>query len=1453
LKPWRIALAYVAFSLLALALLAVPLWHSWRVNVGTLRVFVPPDMQALTDLFHREGPAAVAAAVRARSDPTGAEVVVFAGPGKQVLAGTMRRWPTEIPDAPGTYGHVIDLGAGAPVRIVVSHVILPDGYQLLIGRQSVGMMSLQGYFWYGMAAALAIVLALGGALAWYLARRAQALRESEERYELAMAASESAYWDWHIPTNRYVTSPRANEMVGFDADNTFLDRDDFRARVPMHPEDSAKWEAAKEELFAGSGERIAMECRYIVRGETRWHSLQGICRRDETGKVVRWTGSATDVTERKHAEEALRRSEQGYILAMEAAQDAHWDWDMVTGEYYLSPRNHEIYGFPPGTKFSNREEFLASPYMPEGGDDWVRATAELFAGTGDRLSMEMRAVVRGETRWFHRTGICVRDASGKPIRWTGSVRDVTKGKRAEEALRLSEERYALAMRASGEGHWDWKLDTDEFYASPRYLELGGFPPDMRYSRRQDVVPLIPFHPDDRAGYEAAVEAHFAGETPRVDMDIRLLIGGDIRWLHVIGTCARDAHGKPVRWGGSVSDITDRKMAVDKLRASEERYALAVAGSDQGIFDVDFNTGRVFFSARARELTGLPPGAETTTLEEYVNGLPLHPDDIPRRSAALRAHLDGKAAAYEGEFRLRQRDGVYRWRRIHGVCVRDADGKPYRMAGSISDVDARHRAEDELRESEARFRALTELSSDWYWRQDEDMRFSHLSSRGLDATGLPSATVIGKTRWDFDHVKPLSCSWAEHRAVLDARQPFRDFEMMSTLPDGTVNYLSVSGAPIFDEQGNFKGYQGIARDISERKRGVETLRESEARFRRMTELSADTYWEQDENLRYTRTGLDTDIAGYATDLNQGKTRREMCGVTAALASSWQEHEAALLARQPFRDFEYSRMRPDGSVGYYSASGAPMFDGEGRFKGYQGVARDITALKRHQEDLRSRQEMLDLAQKSARVTAFEWKVGAGRNRWSPDLEAMYGLAPGAFAGSFAAWKKLLHPRDWRTVVKAIRHARRSGEIEAEYRVVHPDGSVHWLQSKGRMFLDVNGEPVRLVGFMQDISQRKLADEELRKMEQELRRAQRLEAIGTLAGGIAHDFNNILGAIIGNGEMALRDAPKGSRLARDLDTIMIAGERGRALVDRVLAFSRSAVGERVPVHVERVVQEALNLVSAKLPPRVSVRAGLDAGGAAVLGDATQVHQVVVNLATNAIQAMPAGGTLRVGLAVSRVKAPRPVTIGVLAAGDYVVLTVADTGAGIAPEIVDRIFDPFFTTKEVGTGTGLGLSLVHGIVTELGGAIELASLPGSGCTFTVYLPRSGDAAEPRDEEESALPRGDGQRVLIVDDEEPLVQHATRALAELGYAPIGFTSSIAALEAFRAEPQRFDALVTDERMPGMSGSALIRAIRDIRGSIPVVLMSGYVGAVAGKADEVLQKPLRARDLAASLARVLSL
>jgi CheY-like chemotaxis protein len=323
------------------------------------------------------------------------------------------------------------------------------------------------------------------------------------------------------------------------------------------------------------------------------------------------------------------------------------------------------------------------------------------------------------------------------------------------------------------------------------------------------------------------------------------------------------------------------------------------------------------------------------------------------------------------------------------------------------------------------------------------------------------------------------------------------------------------------------------------------------------------------------------------------------------------------------------------------------------------------------------------------------------------------------------------------------------------------------------------------------------------------------------------------------------------------MHAAERAKALVDRILGFSRSGLGERVPMNVQSVIEETLELLSASLPAGIRLEKRLEAGDAAVIGDATYLHQVAMNLCTNALHAMEHGGVLSVALERVVLSGQQVLSRGTLTPGSYVRLSVGDTGSGIAPGVLERMFDPFFTTKGVGQGTGLGLSLVHGIVTELGGAIDVTTEAGAGTRFSIWLPLTSDAGEPFVPATRELPRGHGEVVMIVDDETPLVTLAEEMLAELGYEPVGFHSSGAALRAFRAEPQRFDLVLTDEAMPDLVGTELASEIRKLQTAVPIILMSGHGGpqlakrAAAIGVNEVLHKPLQRRDLAESLARVL--
>jgi PAS domain S-box-containing protein len=528
----------------------------------------------------------------------------------------------------------------------------------------------------------------------------------------------------------------------------------------------------------------------------------------------------------------------------------------------------------------------------------------------------------------------------------------------------------------------------------------------------------------------------------------------------------------------------------------------------------------------------------------------------------------------------------------------------------------------------------------------------------------------------------------------------------------------------------------------------------------------------------------------------------------------------------------------------------------------LLRQLRRVAAGERALRESEERYALAMEGANEGHWDWDVLADRMFLSPKMKMLGGQPADSELGSRASWlaKIVIHPDDLPRFETALKNHfdGLTSQYECEYRIRQPDGEWHWLLARGRCLLDQRGKPYRFVGSAIDVTAQKTAQIGKEQLEAQLRQSQKMEAVGTLAGGIAHDFNNILGAILGYGELALQHCAANSDMRRYLDNVMHATERAKLLVERILGFSRSGLGDRVPVNVGAVISEALELLEASLPAGVRLHSSIEAGNAAVIGDATYLHQVAMNLCTNAMQAMENGGLLSVVLESADVNEPRTLARGSLTPGPYVRLVVSDTGTGISQTVLERIFDPFFTTKEVGEGTGLGLSLVHGIVADLGGAIEVASTAGVGTRFEIWLPVTGETVIPPVEASPALPQGHGETVLIVDDERPLVDLAEEIIAGLGYEPVGFTSSNSALEAFRAAPERFDIVLTDESMPELVGTELAQAIRRLRPGIPIILMTGYGGTqLANRAaevglNEVLRKPLHRLELANSLARVLA-
>ncbi len=396
-------------------------------------------------------------------------------------------------------------------------------------------------------------------------------------------------------------------------------------------------------------------------------------------------------------------------------------------------------------------------------------------------------------------------------------------------------------------------------------------------------------------------------------------------------------------------------------------------------------------------------------------------------------------------------------------------------------------------------------------------------------------------------------------------------------------------------------------------------------------------------------------------------------------------------------------------------------------------------------------------------------------------------------------------------------------------------------------------------EEIAERKLAEEERAKMEADLRHAHKLQAIGVLAGGVAHDFNNILTSIAGYTELAQDLVPKDSEAFSHLEQVVKASSRAADLVRGLLMFSRKGAHSPALISVGHVVTEALELLRASIPSSVEFQCHIDPDCGCVFADPGLIHQVVMNLGTNAYQAMAGGpGQLHVTLDAAEISAHSQVTAGI-PEGSYVRLAVSDTGPGIPRPIAERIFEPFFTTKGPGKGTGLGLSIVHGIVTGYGGLVRFENHQPRGATFSVYLPRVTAGPALSSVQLGPPPKG-SERILMIDDEEPIVALAERMLEDLGYVVTSETSSAEALRLFSAVPTQFDLVITDFMMPHMTGGELIAAFRRVRPDIPIVLTSGFNEEVITPEEsrklgvtEYIRKPFSAAVIAHAVRRVLDL
>ena len=1071
--------------------------------------------------------------------------------------------------------------------------------------------------------------------------------------------------------------------------------------------DAALVEAHDKSVLA-AGAPVERELHFSNRPRIEWTYEVKFPIKDAGGAVVAIGGVGLDISHLKRTELALRASEARLRRAQLQARLASWSWDLQTDSYVWAPGSGLALGFPEADLLVDDAAYRALVHPADRPALW-RLYAEVVAGR-DVFTAEFR-IIRpgGEVIWVEEIGEVERDADGRRVSVSGTLQDVSERKRAEAALRDSEARlrgfldhapFSMYLKDTALRYLLVNRAVEQFQGMTA-AEICGKTPDQIYPPELAER----FIAEDREVLERGTPITFEYSDSKLSSYADSL---------TVRFPVRDSTGSIVAIGGITQDISERKRAERALRGSEARLKDAQRRAKLAYWSWDPAARAYVFGEEYTDIIGVDSVQDIATDDQYLHFV--HEEDREWVAVRLQRQRDDLEPGVL-EYRVRRPDNRVVWLRDSCEQQLDAAGRPVRLVGTVQDVTDQKTAERALRESEARLRSFMDNAPVATAIKDLERRFVLINNKIEAAFGRPASEIIGRRTVDL--------SRSEGAQAVDALEK----EVIATGKAGTAEVYFPERVslpwtfevkfPIRDATGAMVAIGGVAVDITDRKKAELALAESEARFRSFMDNAPFDMVVKDLAGRYLMVNRGVELAWRVDSADiLGRTLPELSNSDGVVQVEAIEREVIESGHSVSREVHFTDLGPEWT---YEVK-FPIRDAAGRIVSLGGVALDISDRKKAQIALAASEERLRRAQQQARLAYWSWQFATDdaeeQFRWSPGSGLLLGMADADMpANSGQAWL-VTHPDDIDRMRRLYGEVReRLDNYVVEYRVRRSDGGVVWVREVAEVVRDAEGRRVGVEGTLQDITDQ-------RALEEQLRQAQKMESIGQLTGGIAHDFNNLLAVVLGNLELLAEDLVGNAAAIQKIETAIRSTLRGSDLTQRLLAFARQQSLAPKVTQIDDLIRSMRDLLLRPLGPAIEVTFALAGDLRPTEIDQARLETSLLNLVINARDAMRDGGKLTIATANVTVERDDVRQSEGLTPGDYVLISVSDTGAGMTEEVRARAFDPFFTTKGVGKGTGLGLSMVYGFVKQSGGHVELISEVGLGTAVTIYLPVAKGAA---------------------------------------------------------------------------------------------------------------------------------